>query len=225
MPRLLNCYNVSEGKISVDTLKIYGILSASLPEEQAKIEAAMTTTIIEKKKYTYEDYLKTPEDKRYELIEGELVMTPSPVPYHQWILKNIEFELEKFVRQQNIGKVFIAPCDVYLDEENVVQPDIFFISKDRLNIIGDKNIQAAPDLVVEVLSEGTSYKDMVKKKKLYARFGVKEYWIVDPWEKTIEIYSNKEKTFSLQKSYLQNDILESPIVTGLEIKLSDVFEF
>lgn len=185
----------------------------------------MTTTTIERKKYTYDDYLKTPEDKRYELIEGELIMTPSPVTYHQWISKNILYELERFVREKKIGRVFGAPCDVYFDEENVFQPDILFISNERTAIIGEKNIQGAPDFVVEVLSEGTAYRDLVKKKRLYAQFGVKEYWIVDPWEKTVEIYLNKEKTFSLQKSYLQNDILESPIVTGLKIKLSDVFEF
>lgn len=185
----------------------------------------MQTATIEKRKHTYEDYLKTPEDKRYELIEGELIMTPSPVPYHQRIVMNIGFRLDEFIKKHSLGKLFLAPCDVYLDDENVLQPDILFVSKDREGIIGEKNIQGAPDLVVEVLSEGTTYRDLVKKKKLYARFGVKEYWIVDPWEKTVEIYSNKEKTFSLQKSYLQNDILESPIVTGLEIKLSDVFEF
>lgn len=185
----------------------------------------MTTTTIEKKKYTYEDYLKTPEDQRYELIEGELIMTPSPVTYHQWISKNILYELEKLVRDKKIGKVFNAPYDVYLNDENVVQPDILFISKERENIIGEKNIQGAPDLVVEVLSEGTSYRDLVKKKKLYARFGVKEYWIVDPIEKTVEKYSNKEKTFTTEISYSQNDILESLLLPGLKMQLSDVFEF
>lgn len=185
----------------------------------------MHTAIIEKKKHTYEDYLKTPEDKRYELIEGELIMTPSPVPYHQWVSMNIGFTLNAFVKKNNIGRVFIAPCDVYLDDENVVQPDIFFISRERENIIGEKNVQGSPDIVIEILSESSTYMDMVKKKKIYARFGVREYWIVDPIEKTVEIYSNKEKTFSLERSYSQNDTLESPLITGLNIKLADVFEF
>ncbi|MBM4137847.1 MAG: Uma2 family endonuclease, partial [Nitrospira sp.] len=83
----------------------------------------MTPAAVEKIKYTYKDYLKTPVDKRYELIEGELLMTPSPVPKHQRISGKLEFELRKFVTENNLGEVFYAPCDVYLDDENVVQPD------------------------------------------------------------------------------------------------------
>jgi len=80
----------------------------------------MTPAIVEKKKYTYEDYLKTPDDKRYELIGGDLLVAPSPVPNHQRISRKIEFILEKFVTQNNLGEIFDAPCDVYLDDENVV---------------------------------------------------------------------------------------------------------
>lgn len=185
----------------------------------------MKPSTLDKRRYTYDDYLKIPDDERYELIEGELLMTPSPVPYHQWISKNIEFELEKFVREKNLGKVFDAPCDVYLDEENVIQPDILFISKERLNIITDKNIRGAPDLVIEILSEATAYRDLVKKKRLYAKQGVKEYWIVDPGEKTVEIYSLKEGVFVITQSYTEKDVLKSPMLLGLEINLTKVFEF
>src|SRR3990167_1134525 len=149
----------------------------------------MATAIIEKKRYTYDDYLKTSDDRRYELIEGELYMTPSPITNHQRISRKIEFLLEKFVTENDLGEVFYAPYDVYLDDENVVQPDIMFISKGRSKIIGEKNLQGAPDLVVEILSESTAYRDLIQKKKLYAKFGVKEYWIVVPEEKTIDIYN------------------------------------
>ena len=88
----------------------------------------MATSIIEKKKYTYDDYIKTPDDKRYELIEGELYMTPSPITNHQRISRKIEFFLEKFVTENELGEIFYAPYDVYFDDENVVQPDILFIS-------------------------------------------------------------------------------------------------
>ena len=189
------------------------------------MKSAMAVTAPKKRKFTYEDYLKTPDDQRYELIEGELIITPSPVPYHQWLSKNIEFELEKFVREKELGKVFYAPCDVYLDNENVLQPDILFISKERLNIIGEKNIQGAPDLVIEILSESTAYQDMVKKKKLYAQFGVKEYWIIDPGEKTAETYSLKNDTFILMKRFSEKDVLESILLPGLKIKLVHVFAF
>ena len=143
------------------------------------------TVVTDKRRYTYKDYLNMSDDKRYELIGGCLMMAPAPIPYHQWISKNIEYEIERFVREKKLGRVFDAPCDVYLDEENVVQPDILFVSEERTHIIGKTHIQGAPDLAVEILSESTAYTDLMKKKRLYARFGVKEYWIVDPDGKTI----------------------------------------
>ena len=183
----------------------------------------MASTATEKRKFTYEDYLKTPDDERYELIGGELLMTPSPVPKHQRVSRKIEFLLEKFVTENDLGEVFYAPCDVHLDNENVVQPDILFISKDRLNIIGEKNIERAPDLAIEILSESTAYRDLVQKKKLYSRFGVKEFWIVDPGEETIEVYSLKGNTFLLINTYSKNEILESPYLKGLKIELKGIF--
>lgn len=183
----------------------------------------MSPVVIEKKRYTYEDYLKTPEGERYELIEGELLMTPSPVPKHQRISRELEFEILKFVKGNDLGQVFYAPCDVYLDDENVVQPDILFISKDRLNIIGEKNIQGSPDLVIEIISENTAYRDLVQKKKLYARFGVKEYWIVIPGEELVEIYTLKDNTYMLYKTYYKDDILESLYLKDLKIELKGIF--
>ncbi len=182
----------------------------------------MTSIIIEKKKYTYEDYLKTPEDKRYELIEGELIMAPSPIPKHQRISGKIEYELRKFVTDNKLGEVFDAPCDVYLDEENVVQPDILFISKERLDIIGEKNIQGAPDLAIEIISESSAYRDMVQKKKLYAIFGVKEYWIVVPEEESIEIYILKDNTYQFYKKYTKDETLQSPYMKDLNIALKGI---
>ena len=184
----------------------------------------MATIVVEKKKYTYEDYLKIPDDKgRYELVNGELLMTPSPIPNHQRISGKLEFVVRKFVTENNLGEVFYAPCDVYLDDENVVQPDILFISKDRLNIIGDKNIQSAPNLVIEIISENSVYRDMVQKKRLYARFGVKEYWIVIPEEKEVEVYILKGEAYQLYKTYTKVDILESPSLKGLKIGLKEIF--
>jgi Uma2 family endonuclease len=183
------------------------------------------TVVTDKGKYTYKDYLNMSDDKRYELIGGHLMMAPAPIPYHQWISKNIEYEIERFVREKKLGRVFDAPCDVYLDEENVVQPDILFVSEERTHIIGKTHIQGAPDLAVEILSESTAYTDLMKKKRLYARFGVKEYWIVDPDGKTIELHCLKEGVFILVKSFSENDELESPLLPGLKIKLSPVFAF
>mgnify|MGYP006322453837 CR=1 FL=1 len=183
----------------------------------------MVPVIIEKKKYTYEDYLKTHDDKRYELINGEFLVTPSPVPHHQRISGKLEFMLRRFVTEKNLGEVLDAPCDVYLDNENVVQPDILFISQDRLGIIGEKNIQGAPDVVIEIISENSVYRDMVQKKKLYARFGVKEYWIVIPDEKEIEVYILKDNTYQLYQTYSKANTLESTVLKGLKIVLTEIF--
>ena len=184
----------------------------------------MATSIIEKKRYTYDDYLKTPDDKRYELIEGELYMTPSPITNHQRISRKIEFMLEKYVTENDLGEVFYAPYDVYFNDENVVQPDILFISKERLDIIGEKNLQGAPDLVIEILSESNAYRDLIQKKKLYARYGVKEYWIVVPGEKTIDIHILKDKTYQLYKTLGEDDTLESQIMKGFKMELKAIFK-
>lgn len=183
----------------------------------------MTKVVEKKKKYTYEDYVNMSDDKRYELIEGELLMTPSPIPKHQRILRKLEFILEKFVSENNLGEIFFAPCDVYLDDENVIQPDIMFISKERLNIIGEKNIQGAPCLTIEIISESSAYMDMVQKKLLYAKFGVKEYWIVIPEEESIEIYLLKDNIYELYKTYRKNDTLETASLKGLKIELKKIF--
>src|SRR3990170_8441429 len=179
----------------------------------------MATIVVEKKKYTYEDYLKTPKDKRYELIDGELLMTPSPTPSHQRVSRKLEFILESIITKNNLGEIFYAPCDVYLDDENVVQPDILFISHDRRDIIGKKNIQGAPDLVVEIISENSVYRDMVQKKRLYARFGVEEYWIVIPDEEEIEVYTLKDNKYQLCRTYNKGDTFKSPSLKGLKIEL------
>ena len=183
----------------------------------------MASTAIEKKKFTYEDYLKTPDEERYELIGGELLMTPAPVPKHQRISRKIEFLLDKFVTEHDLGEVFDAPCDVHLDDENVVQPDIMFIAKDRMNIIGEKNIQGAPDLAIEILSKSTAYRDLIQKKKLYSKFGVKEFWIVIPDEEAIEVFILKDSAYLLYRSYSKNETLESPFLTGFKIELKVIF--
>jgi Uma2 family endonuclease len=109
----------------------------------------MAQIAIEKKtkKYTYEDYCKISDGKRYELVNGELLMMPSQIANHQRFSRRLEFTLEKFIAENKLGELFYAPYDIYFDNENVVQPDLLFISNDRLHIIGEKNIQGAPDLI------------------------------------------------------------------------------
>lgn len=176
-------------------------------------------------KFTYEDYKNLPESetKRYELIEGELIMVPSPTFAHQDISANLAFALAKFVREHKLGKVLNAPLDVVLDDENVVQPDIIFISQTRSHIIHKEAIKGAPDLVIEILSPSTGERDRTVKKKLYARAGVMEYWLVDPESKTIEVLKLGEAGFERVALYKEDEILTSLVLSGLHITLSEIF--
>jgi Uma2 family endonuclease len=176
-------------------------------------------------KFTYEDYKNLPESetKRYELLEGELVMVPSPTFEHQDISVHLEFALYEFVHKHDLGIVLHAPLDVVLDDENVVQPDIIFISKARSQIIYKEAIRGAPDLVIEILSPSTGERDRTIKKKLYARAGVMEYWLVDPESKTIEVLKLSEAGFERVALYKRDEMLTSPVLPGLRIPLKEIF--
>lgn len=176
-------------------------------------------------KFTYEDYMNLPESevKRYELIEGELVMVPSPTEPHQKVSRNLEFIIWQFVKERDLGQVYDAPMDVVLSVEDVVQPDIMFIAKKRANIITEKNINGVPDLVIEILSPATSGRDRTIKHTLYARYGVKECWIVDPIEKNIEVHVLEKEGLRLGKKYESQDVLQSPLLIGLTVPLLEVF--
>ncbi|QGP93836.1 Putative restriction endonuclease [Neomoorella glycerini] len=138
-------------------------------------------------KFTYEDYCQLPEDKRYELIGGKLYMVPAPSVIHQMVSGNLEFILRQHVEEQKIGIILHSPIDVYLTPEDVVQPDIIFISNERRAIITEANIKGGPDLVIEILSPSTAERDQVIKKKLYAAHHVREIWFVHPVAQTIEV--------------------------------------
>lgn len=184
----------------------------------------MATIKPEKKTYyTYSDYEKLPEGAPYQLIGGELIMTPSPVPYHQIISRRIEYEILKFVEERKLGEVLDAPIDVYFSDTETYQPDIIFISKDRLNIIGEKKIEGAPDLVIEILSPQTAYYDLKQKMRVYEKFLVQEYWIVDPVEKSIEIYENVAGGFKIFSSAYEKGRVNSKIFEGFGVELEKIF--
>ena len=177
-------------------------------------------------KFSYRDYKSLPESdtKRYELIEGELIVVLSPTTYHQRISGNLEYILREFVRRYNLGYIYDAPCDVVLSEENVLQPDILFITKERSEIITEENIQGPPDLVIEILSSSTAERDRTHKRTLYARYGVREYWIVDPDERTVEIMTLGEEGFEAVGVYQGEARVESPLLPGLVIDLKRIFQ-
>ncbi len=174
-------------------------------------------------KFTYQDYLQLPEDRRYEIIDGDLFLTPAPGTYHQRVSARLQFLLTRHVLDNRLGEIFNAPCDLLLSETNVVQPDIFFVAKERQGIVEEKYVSAAPDLVIEILSESTAKRDRGIKAKLYERTGVKELWIVDPREKTVEIFVRFEQGFARHAFFGPTDTLVTPTFPGLEIPVSEVF--
>ncbi len=176
-----------------------------------------------KVRLTYEDYASLSDDKRYELIEGELYITPSPDVYHQNVLAKLFVFLRNFTEKKQLGIVLCAPLDVVLSENDVLQPDILFISKGRSEIITEKNIRGAPDLVVEILSAGTLERDKIVKKNLYERHGVREYWIVDPTGKFIEVLTLQKEGFEVYGIFFLDDELTSPLLKKLTIPLKQIF--
>ncbi|MEW6238349.1 MAG: Uma2 family endonuclease [Candidatus Omnitrophota bacterium] len=184
---------------------------------------AGSTPIASSIQFTYEDYLHFSDDKRYEIIEGEVYMVPSPLTYHQKVSIRLERFVEDYVIERDLGEIYHAPLDVVLSDIDVVQPDILFISNDNDGIITEKNIQGAPDLVIEILSPSSDHKDKVLKKKLYAKYGVKEYWLVDPGAKEIQVFTLKDAALTLWNAYRLDEIMQSALWPELKLELKSIF--
>jgi Uma2 family endonuclease len=178
-------------------------------------------------KYTLADYEMLPEGAPYQLIAGDFVMSPAPIPYHQKSVGRIYALLDAFVEEHLLGETFLSPIDVYFDESDAYQPDIIFIATQRLGIIGEKNIQGAPDIIVEVLSSNAKH-DLVEKKDVYEASGVKEYWIVDPERKSIDVLENVQGKFGnefrlFSRGRNGSGSVESKVLEGFAIELAYVF--
>lgn len=171
---------------------------------------------------TQQDYEELPEGAPYELIHGELVMSPSPSFYHQDISSTLLVLLRQYAEHQHLGKVVSAPIDVYLSEVDVVQPDLLFISNERLHIVQER-VMGAPDLVVEILSPSNARYDLWDKRLIYESAGVREYWIVDPERKRVELYENDNGRFIRFAEAEGNGIVASNVLAGFSIEVSTIF--
>ena len=175
-------------------------------------------------KFTYEDYLTTPADERYELLDGDLIMVPAPNLKHQHVLGNLHYHLRQFITEHGTGRLFLAPCDVYLSDTNVVQPDLLFVSRKRKHLLSDgQKVQGAPDLVVEIVSPSSEDTDRETKHELYGKHGVTEYWLVDPKAETISIHRQRGDTLASTDIFGRGETLRSPLFAGLELHLDDIF--
>ena len=175
-------------------------------------------------RWTYEDYKRLPDDGwRYEVIEGELYMSPTPRTRHQRISARLAFAMTRFAQAQHLGEVLYAPIDVRLGElANPVQPDILFIRQDRLGIIKEEWVEGAPDLIVEILSPGNWIDDRRTKYRVYALAGVREYWIVDPDKRQIEVFALRGNDYEILGRFGPGERAASEILVGFEIGVDEV---
>lgn len=171
------------------------------------------------RRFVYTDLLAMPDDgRRYEIVEGELIVSPSPRPKHQLIVGRLTGVLRELAAK-GMGEVFPAPLDVVLDDRNVFEPDVLFVRTDRLSIVSDTNVQGPPDLVVEVLSEGTRDDDLGRKLSAYSRFGVAEYWVVDPDTQQVRLWRRAGAALLEGKVARRGDVI--PFL-GATIPVSDI---
>lgn len=172
---------------------------------------------------TYDEYSLLPDDrKRYEVIEGELTVSPSPHYRHQRIVWSLGQQLFAYAEAHKLGEVVGAPMDVILEPNTIVQPDLLFVRRDNMEIIGEV-IEGAPDLCIEVLSPSTGLHDRYAKKAVYARCGVHEYWIIDPAREIVSVFALDGDTYIVRVEAAGDDIVTSGVLTGFAIIARSVF--
>jgi Uma2 family endonuclease len=177
-------------------------------------------------KLTYDEFLRFPDDgNRHELIDGDHYVTPSPSIRHQEISMNLAVELGLHLKQHRNGVAFFAPLDVVFSNWDVVEPDMLYVSRERANVLAGKHVRGAPDLVAEILSPSTRKTDEVTKRELYERWGVAEYWMIDPERETISVHRRVNDTFQLvaELSVERGDMLTTPLLPAFSVPLGEVF--
>lgn len=171
---------------------------------------------------TYDDLLAMPEDgRRYELIQGELFMSPSSKLRHQDALLGLYDVMRAYVRETRAGKLMIAPFDVKFSETSVVQPDLFVVRAERAIALTEDFMDGSPDLIVEVLSPSNRGHDLIKKAALYLDHGVPEYWVADPESRQIVVNVLEQGRYVAQP--VRDEAVRSTVLPGLAVKLTDVF--
>lgn len=175
-------------------------------------------------KFTYREYRALPETgPRYQLVEGELLLSPSPNFRHQRLVAKVFNALFNHVEHQKLGHVLSGPIDVILNDENVFVPDIVFVSNARMKIEVEEGLRGAPDLCVEVLSPSNKALDRETKRVQYARAGVLEYWIIEPSAKTVEVFRLQENPGAPVRTLQSNERLTTPLLADFTLDLETIF--
>jgi Uma2 family endonuclease len=175
-------------------------------------------------KLTYDDYLALPDDgRRYEILDGELYVSPTPFIRHQLVSQNLFRILDRHILEHRLGQLFNVPVTVVLARTTIPVPDLVFVRSDRRSIITEKEIEGPPDLVVEILSPSSKKRDRGFKARLYSRYRVREYWIVDPTSETLEIFELRGRAYRRKAKYEGTVTARSRCFPKLEIDLAKVW--
>jgi Uma2 family endonuclease len=186
-------------------------------------ERPSTSTV----RFTYEDHRLYPDDtKRHEIIDGNEYVAPAPNTFHQRIVTRLTTRLHYHAEENDLGEVFTSPIDLIFSDTDVVQPDVLFVAKERAAIVEHHGLTDAPDLVVEVLSESNRRHDEIRKRRLYERYGVREYWIVDPALEQVKVYRRSNGGGFGEKTEHHREhggTLAPPLLPGLVVSLEELF--
>lgn len=175
---------------------------------------------------TYEEYLNEPEAmSRYDIVDGEVIMSAAPSLHHQTTLGNVNEPVRRFVREHNLGAVWFAPVDIIIQREplRTRQPDLLFVSESRFAIISEGRINGGPDLVVEILSPGNSRSEMEAKLADYASINVLECWLVSPEARSVEVLRLQNGEWNRLSMRGLGEVVETLVLSGLELPISDIF--
>lgn len=176
------------------------------------------------RKLTYADFLSFPDDgRRHELIDGAHYVTPAPVTVHQRLLGALYLALRQYLENQPIGEVFLSPFDVVLSDHDVVEPDLLLVLDEQSDLVTEKHVVGAPALVIEILSPTTRARDRGIKRRLFERTGVREYWLVDPSDASVEVYRAREGELGFEGSLVAGDMLTSPLLPGFALEIRPLF--
>ena len=172
---------------------------------------------------TFNDYerLTPPDSGNYELHNGKIVFMASPLEQHQTVAFKLTLKIGNHIVAHKLGKLLFAPMDTILTPNDTVQPDLLFITNERLHII-DRQVKGAPDFIVEILSGSNSPQEMSYKKYLYESTGVREYWVVNIEKQLVTQYENVEGEFFIRKSARLGDSLDSVVIEGFQIEVNDI---